>query len=201
MTCGRPKILKITPLNPLCDPLDRRRNFFTTGNGNRQRGNPEPPGEGETPSHRLGESSEPSAKRQLEVIGNGKTLKPSGGGRNSAANRQRGISGSRPGKVLSHPATGTSGPRAERSRANRRRKRSGSRPGRRAEATGEGRPCATRQWGQPRGQRRRAGPAPPGGGGDLAATGKGQSLALGIRAAGAQGALPDRTAVERRKGR
>src|SRR6267154_1399394 len=48
MACGRPKNLEIAARNPLCSPGDRRKNFFTTRDGNRRRGNPEPPGIGQT---------------------------------------------------------------------------------------------------------------------------------------------------------
>src|SRR5689334_4513749 len=70
MACGRPKNLEIAARNLLCSPGDRRRNFLTTRDGNRRRGNPEPPakdnsglsgkeksgatGKEETPSHRCG---------------------------------------------------------------------------------------------------------------------------------------------------
>src|SRR5579859_1963591 len=46
MACGRPKNLENAGRNLLCGCRDRRRNFFTTGNGNRRRGNPEPLAEG-----------------------------------------------------------------------------------------------------------------------------------------------------------
>lgn len=49
MACGRPKNLEIAGGNPLCGPQHRRRNFLTTGNGSRRRGNPEPLAKGETP--------------------------------------------------------------------------------------------------------------------------------------------------------
>src|SRR5579859_2466432 len=70
MACGRPKNLEIADRNPLCGPLDRRRNFLTTRDGNRRRGNPEPPGkgqlrafgQGEVRRHRRGGNSEPSVR-------------------------------------------------------------------------------------------------------------------------------------------
>src|SRR5579859_1242617 len=46
MACGRPKNLEIACRKLLCGLRDRRRNFFTTRDGNRRRGNPEPPGKG-----------------------------------------------------------------------------------------------------------------------------------------------------------
>ena len=48
MACGRPKNLEIAGRNLLCGPGDRRRNFLTTRDGNRRRGNPEPPGKGQS---------------------------------------------------------------------------------------------------------------------------------------------------------
>src|SRR6266704_1220610 len=39
MACGRPKNLEIAARNLLCGSRDRRRNFFTTRDGNRRRGN------------------------------------------------------------------------------------------------------------------------------------------------------------------
>src|ERR1700733_630516 len=70
MACGRPKNLEIAARNPLCSPGDRRRNFFTTRDGNRRRGNPEPPGkgqlqafgQGEVRRHRQGGNSEPPVR-------------------------------------------------------------------------------------------------------------------------------------------
>ena len=67
MACGRPKNLEIAARNLLCSPGDRRRNFLTTRDGNRRRGNPEPPGkghlrafgQGEVWRHRRGGNSEP----------------------------------------------------------------------------------------------------------------------------------------------
>src|SRR5579859_4716641 len=81
MACGRPKNLENAGRNLLCGCRDRRRNFFTTGNGNRRRGNPEPLAEGETPSYPakgnfgpLARSSPAlSAKRKLCAIGTGET--------------------------------------------------------------------------------------------------------------------------------
>src|SRR5262249_9731588 len=46
MSCGRPKNLEIAARNPLCGLRDRRRNFFTTRDGNRRRGNPSQPAKG-----------------------------------------------------------------------------------------------------------------------------------------------------------
>src|SRR6266571_911346 len=43
MACGRPKNLEIAARNLLCGSRDRRRNFFTTRDGNRRGGNPAPP--------------------------------------------------------------------------------------------------------------------------------------------------------------
>src|SRR6202035_5389191 len=70
MACGRPKNLEIAARNPLCSPGDRRRNFLTTRDGNRRRGNPEPPGKGqlrafgprEVRRHRQGGNSEPPVR-------------------------------------------------------------------------------------------------------------------------------------------
>src|SRR5258708_5688264 len=70
MACGRPKNLEIAARNPLCSPGDRRKNFFTTRDGNRRRGNPEPPGKGqlrafgprEVRRHRQGGNSEPPVR-------------------------------------------------------------------------------------------------------------------------------------------
>src|SRR6266581_3403632 len=96
MACGRPKNLEIAARNLLCGSRDRRRNFFTTRDGNRRRGNPEPPGkgqlrafgqgevrrhgEGETPRHRCGGNPGPP--------GIGQTLGPLVSGK--ARSRRRG---------------------------------------------------------------------------------------------------------------
>lgn len=56
MACGRSKNLEIEALNPLCGPLDRRRNSLTTRDGNRRRGNPEPPGKGQLRAFGQGEA-------------------------------------------------------------------------------------------------------------------------------------------------
>src|ERR1700721_3113043 len=72
MACGRPKNLEIAARNPLCSPGDRRRNFLTTRDGNRRRGNPEPPVRGKPRATRYwansgasgpGESLVPPGKR------------------------------------------------------------------------------------------------------------------------------------------
>src|SRR6266702_3647504 len=55
MACGRPKNLEIAARNLLCGSRDRRRNFFTTRDGNRRRGNPEPPGKGQLRAFGQGE--------------------------------------------------------------------------------------------------------------------------------------------------
>ena len=95
MACGRPKNLEIAGRNLLCRSRERRRNFSTTGNGNRRRGNPEPLAKGETP--------EPA--RQRAALGHG--LRASG------ATRQRGILGPlAQRKTRSHPAKGNLGPLA-----------------------------------------------------------------------------------------
>ena len=70
MACGRRKNLEIAARNPLCSFGDRRRNFLTTRDGNRRRGNPEPPGKGqlralgpgEVRRHRQGGNSEPPVR-------------------------------------------------------------------------------------------------------------------------------------------
>jgi hypothetical protein len=70
MACGQPKNLEIAARNPLCRPGDRRRNFLTTRDGNRRRGNPEPPGkgqlrafgQGEVRRHRQGGNPEPPVR-------------------------------------------------------------------------------------------------------------------------------------------
>src|SRR6266705_6912013 len=110
MACGRPKNLEIAARNLLCGSRDRRRNFFTTRDGNRRRGNPEPPGkgqlrafgqgevrrygEGETPRHRCGGNPGPP--------GIGQTLGPLVSGK--ARCRRQG--GSPQGWTPSHPAQG-----------------------------------------------------------------------------------------------
>src|SRR5689334_15461981 len=76
MACGRPKNLEIAARNLLCSPPDRRRNFLTTRDGNRRRGNPEPPGKGqlrafgqaEVRRHRQGGNSEPSVRGKPRAI-------------------------------------------------------------------------------------------------------------------------------------
>src|SRR6185312_15732080 len=70
MACGRRKNLEIACRNLLCSLRDRRRNFLTTRDGNRRRGNPEPPGkgqlrafgQGEVQRHRQGGNSEPPVR-------------------------------------------------------------------------------------------------------------------------------------------
>ncbi len=70
MACGRLKNLEIAARNLLCSLGDRRRNFLTTRDGNRRRGNPEPPGkgqlqafgQGEVRRHRQGGNSEPPVR-------------------------------------------------------------------------------------------------------------------------------------------
>src|SRR5258708_39712087 len=98
MACGRPKNLEIAGRNLLCGCRDRRRNFFTTGNGNRRRGTPEPPARGNpratrqraTPGHWQGEArryrrrgnseplvrGKPRAARQWAALGPLATEKP-----------------------------------------------------------------------------------------------------------------------------
>ena len=88
MACGRPKNLEIAGGNPLCGPRYRRRNFLTTGNGNRRRGNPEPLAKGETP--------EPPARGKPR------------------ATRQRATSSLWRGETPSHPAKGDFKPLARR---------------------------------------------------------------------------------------
>src|SRR5215471_15125036 len=81
MACGRLKNLEIAAGNLLCGRCKRRRNFLTTGNGNRRRGNPEPPGQGETRSHpQRGnsalwprENSGPPVKEKTPSCGGGET--------------------------------------------------------------------------------------------------------------------------------
>ena len=82
MACGRLKNLEIAAGNLLCGRCKRRRNFLTTGNGNWRRGNPEPPGQGETRSHpQRGNSalwprgnSGPPVKEKTPSCGGGETL-------------------------------------------------------------------------------------------------------------------------------
>src|ERR1051326_5250373 len=70
MACGRRKNLENAAQNLLCSPGDRRRNFPTTRDGNRRRGNPEPPGkgqlrafgQGEVRRHRQGGNSAPPVR-------------------------------------------------------------------------------------------------------------------------------------------
>jgi hypothetical protein len=74
------RILKLVAGTPCAGPHIRRRNFFTTGNGSRRRGNPEPLAKGETP--------EPPARGKPR------------------ATRQRATPSLWRGETLSHPATG-----------------------------------------------------------------------------------------------
>ena len=73
MACGRPKNLEIAARNPLCSPGDRRRNFLTTRDGNRRRGNPEPPGKGQLRAFGPKRSPAPQARRKLRATGAGET--------------------------------------------------------------------------------------------------------------------------------
>jgi hypothetical protein len=120
MACGRRKNLEIARGNLLCGPHDRRRNFLTTGNGSRRRGNPEPLGQGETPGHRRRESSESPVKGQPRAVASSRL-----GATRQRAFRATGTGGPEPprqgaipsqgkgetpshgeGDTLSHPATG-----------------------------------------------------------------------------------------------
>src|SRR6516164_7640419 len=82
MACGRRKNLEIAARNLLCSHGDRRRNFPTTRDGNRRRGNPEPPGkgqlrafgQGEVRRHRQGGNSEPLARGKPRATGEEETL-------------------------------------------------------------------------------------------------------------------------------
>src|SRR6266704_2605404 len=182
MACGRPKNLEIAARNLLCGSRDRRRNFFTTRDGNRRRGNPEPPGkgqlrafgqgevrrhgEGETPRHRCGGNPGPP--------GIGQTLGPLVSGK--ARCRRQG--GSPQGWTPSHPAQGKlQGTRrrgnpelcAEKKALSRRRREDLShlawgqprsfgerKPG----ATGEGITWRHLAWGKPRARWQRGKPEP-----------------------------------------
>src|SRR5580700_5636920 len=112
MACGRPKNLEIAGRNPLCDCRDRRRNFFTTGNGNRRRGNPEPPARGKpratrqraTPSHWQGEARRFGEEETLSHWCGGNPGPPGNGQlwglwpRRSPAPSGKGETSSQPGK-------------------------------------------------------------------------------------------------------
>ena len=163
MACGRPKNLETGAGNPLCGPPIRRRNFLTTGNGSRRRGNPEPPARGkpratrqratpslwrgETRSHRRRGNSEPRGKRGNSgaalaigmTSGHWSEEIPK-----ATATGQPGPSGL--GEIRSHPATGYLGaPWAQRD----------------PEPPGAGRPQAT-GLGKPRATRRRDTSGPTG---------------------------------------
>jgi len=110
MACGRRKNLEIAGRNPLCGSRDGRRNFFTTRDGNRRRGNSEPPGKGQLRASARS-SPAPPARRQLRATGAGETschpvlsrlwgLRPRG---TLGATRQGGNPQGRP---PSHPAKG-----------------------------------------------------------------------------------------------
>src|ERR1051325_7681885 len=71
MACGRPKNLEIAARNLLCGPLDRRRNFLTTRDGNRRRGNPEPSGKGQLRAFGQGEVRRHPVRRKLRAPGAG----------------------------------------------------------------------------------------------------------------------------------
>src|SRR6266702_1625644 len=87
MACGRPKNLEIAARNLLCGSRDRRRNFFTTRDGKRRRGNSAPPVRGKPRTTRYwadsgasgpGESPVPAARGtparvKPEPPGSGKT--------------------------------------------------------------------------------------------------------------------------------
>src|SRR5437763_6470844 len=98
MACGRRKNLEIAAQNLLCSPGDRRRNFPTTRDGNRRRGNPSHPakdnsglsgkeksgatGKEETPRHRCGGNPGP--------LGVGQTLGPLVSGKARCHSGERG---------------------------------------------------------------------------------------------------------------
>src|SRR5215469_15083622 len=129
MACGRPKNLEIGGGNLLCGSRDRRRNFPTTGNGSRQRGNPEPrqrgkpwsrPGKGSISGHGL-RTPGATGKGRFSGLWSEENPEPSGKGRirgplvsgGTPSHRRRGNSpppgtGATPGQ----PATGVSEPLA-----------------------------------------------------------------------------------------
>lgn len=88
MACGRLKNLEIAARNLLCSLRDGRRNFPTTRDGNRRRGNPEPPGkgqlrafgQGEVRRHRQGGNSGPPVRGKPRACGEEETLSRRQGG-------------------------------------------------------------------------------------------------------------------------
>ena len=110
MTCGRPKNLEIAARNPLCGPRDRRRNFLTTRDGNRRRGNPSHPAKGNLElrqegarRHRRGGDSKPPVRGKPRATRYWADSRASGLGKRSVP---PGEGEARKGGPRSHPAKG-----------------------------------------------------------------------------------------------
>ncbi len=153
MACGRPKNLENAGGNPLCGRRDWRRNFLTTGNGSRRRGNPRASGKGGNPGA-SGKGGNPGASGKggnPGASGKGGNPGASGKGGNPGATA-RGATPSQPGKgqtpghwpgrAPSHRRRGNSPPPGE-----------GGNPGTTGNgpprATGAGQSSATRRGGNP----------------------------------------------------
>src|SRR5262249_33221019 len=123
------RILKLLARTSCAPRTNRRRNFFTTGNGSRRRGNPKPLPKGESPkppskgrplatgkrtsgaTRQPGKSLGPRAQGRPGATGTEETLRHPARGQ-PRATRQRESPGLRLGGIRSHPATGHLGPPA-----------------------------------------------------------------------------------------
>src|SRR6266568_4351038 len=110
MACGRPKNLEIAARNLLCGSRDRRRNFFTTRDGNRRRGNPEPPGKGQLRAFGQGEvrrhGEGETRKGETRATRLRENFKARGGGETPSCARRRKPWATGEGKTSRHVAEG-----------------------------------------------------------------------------------------------
>jgi len=113
MTCGRPKNLEIAARNPLCGPRDRRRNFLTTRDGNRRRGNPSHPAKGNLElrqegarRHRRGGNSRPPVRGKPRASGEEETPSHRCGGNPGPPGTGQTLGPLALGNVRCHPVRG-----------------------------------------------------------------------------------------------